>query len=308
MRASYNWVSIWLPNWIAHYSLLSIVVMAALWRIRDRVSKPLMLMLAGLPLIGVLSIPLSYLLLETAQWIVIPQFQPGRYLLFVTLMASLLCSIAGVTAAERRRWIEALVFLTIAFAIPMDAKVTNVLVPNVAGAISIKRFGLAIALAAVATAAAAWKNPRWAYAGLLLAAVTPFFAIPAIGQVRNYAALHSPEIDDLANWARHNTPKDAIFQFADSGRDLPPGVFRARATRALFADWKAGGQINFHKPFSELWWERWQLVEKPQPLETYRSLGIDYVVFRAGPGAPGGATPLYVNSKYVVYKVSVLRD
>ena len=135
------------------------------------------------------------------------------------------------------------------------------------------------------------------------AAISPFIVIPAIGQVRNYAALHNPDLDNVAQWARSSTPKDAVFQFANAGQDLAPGVFRARATRALFVDWKAGGQVNFHKQFSELWWKRWQLAEELQSLDRYREEGIDYVVFRAGADAPPGAGPVYANSKYVVYKV-----
>jgi len=299
MRASYNWVSIWFANWKNHYALLSLVVAVALWRVRDRISKPLLMMLAGLPLIGVLSIPLSYLLLEKVKWVVIPQFQPARYVLFITLMASLLCTSAGVIAAERRRWIEAVVFFAIAFAIPMDPKITNVLIP--ADALSIQRLALASSLASFATFVCALKNSRAAPAGLVAAGMLPFFVIPVIGKVRNYPALHVRELDELVYWARHNTSKDAVFQFADAVRDLQPGVFRARATRALFVDWKAGGQANFHHQFSEIWWKRWQIAEKPQPLETYAALGIDYVVFKAK-DKPRSMPPVYSNAGYVVYR------
>jgi hypothetical protein len=111
-------------------------------------------------------------------------------------------------------------------------------------------------------------------------------------------------LDDLARWARQNTPKDAVFQFAEAGRDLAPGVFRARATRALYVDWKAGGQVNFQKHFSDVWWQRWQKVEKPQTLDRYRELGIDYVVFNAGGGVPTGAEAVYSNARYVVFKLT----
>jgi hypothetical protein len=307
MRASYNWVSIWLSNWLYHYLVAWAAGMSALWRIRERISKPLMLMFVGLPLIGVLAVPLSYVLLEKARFVVLPQFQPGRYLLFVTFVAALLCTVAGIIAAERRRWLEALVLLTIAFAIPIDAKITNVLTPDVNSSLAMKRLGLALALASFVTAVAARKHSRAAIAGTVAAAILPFIVIPAIGEVRNYAPLHHRELDDLADWARQNTAKDALFQFADFNRELAPGVFRARAVRALYADWKAGGQVNFHKQFSDLWWKRWQAVEKPQSLDTYRALGIDYVVFKAGRDssgtAPQAAAPVYSNSRYVVYKL-----
>jgi hypothetical protein len=300
LRGSYNWVSIWLGNWRNHYLLILLVGATAFWRARRRIPKPLRLIIAGLPLIGVLAVPVSYLLLEKAKWVFISQFQPARYLLFVTFMAALLCAAGGILAAERRRWVEAVLLLLFAFAIPMDARATNILAPDLNNALAIKRLGLAVVLAVIVALAAAW-NSRPA---LAIAALLPFILIPTFGQVRNFAALHHAELDELARWARQNTPKDALFQFADAGRDLPPGVFRARATRALYADWKAGGQVNFHKQFSELWWQRWQQIEKPRTLEQYRELGIDYVVFKAGSTVPTGGLPVYANARYVVFKLN----
>jgi hypothetical protein len=302
LRGSYNFVSIWLGNWWLHYLVLWIIGMAALWRIRQRISAPLMLMFAGLPLVGVLAVPVSYLLLEKAKWVLIPQFQPSRYLLFVTFVAVLLSTVAGVVAAERRRRLEAILLFTVAFAIPMDAKITNLLAPSLDSVISLKRIGLAIALAVLASFGTSWSH-RAASAVLAAASVLPFILVPAIGQVRNYSALHHPELDELATWARQSTAKDALFQFADAGRELPPGVFRARAKRALYVDWKAGGQVNFHRQFSKIWSERWKLGEKPQPLDAYRAKDIDYVVFKAGAGLPSGQQPVYSNAKYVVFKL-----
>ena len=300
LRGSYNWVSIWLSNWWNHYLVMLIAAAVAFWRIRSRIPKPLMLIIVTLPLIGVLAVPISYLLLEQAKWVFISQFQPARYLLFVTFMAALLCAMGGIAAAERRRWAEAIALLIIVFVIPMDAKSTNIFWPDFANVLSLKRLGIAVALAIIAALAVA-RNSR---AGLAVAALLPFVVIPAFGQVRNYAALHHTELDDLGRWARQNTAKDALFQFANAGRDLAPGVFRARATRALYADWKAGGQVNFQKQFSDLWWQRWQQVEKPQTLDKYRQLGIDYVVFSAGDGVPADAEPVYANARYVVFKLN----
>jgi hypothetical protein len=303
LRGSYNWVSIWLPNWKYHYVLVSILAVLSLWRLWERLSSPLRLMFAGLPLIGILSVPVSYLLLEKAKWIIAPQFQPGRYVLFVTFTAALLSTVAAVFAAERRRWAEALFFFIVAFAIPMDAKLTNVLAPVSGSILALKRLALAVVLAALGVLAVALKHSRGSYVALAAAPILPFFLIPSLGQVRNYAALHNSDLDNLAQWARNRTPKDAVFQFADAGQDLAPGVFRARATRALFVDWKAGGQVNFHKQFSELWWKRWQVTEELQSLDRYREEGIDYVVFKAGADTLVGATPVYSNSKYAVFKV-----
>jgi hypothetical protein len=67
MRASYNWVSVWIPAWAGHYTFLSAVWAAALYRIRLRVDRSTMVMLLGLPLIGILSIPFSWIMLEHFQ-------------------------------------------------------------------------------------------------------------------------------------------------------------------------------------------------------------------------------------------------
>jgi hypothetical protein len=134
------------------------------------------------------------------------------------------------------------------------------------------------------------------------AAASLFFILPFVAHVETYPVLHSPELDDLAKWARESTTKDSLFQFADIGRGLEPGVFRARAVRALYADWKAGGQANFLEQFAKLWSERWTRTAKPLPVDAYRELGIDYVVFRARNKAPG-RTPAYENKDWVVYDV-----
>ena len=91
-----------------------------------------------------------------------------------------------------------------------------------------------------------------------------------------------------------------MFQFGDAERRLEPGIFRARAMRAFYADWKGGGQVNFLKPFSAIWAERWKIVSKPQPIEVYARLGIDYVVFRSAHRQPG-RTPAFQNGSWVVY-------
>ena len=83
MRASYNWVSTWWSGLIWQYLLYWAVSLLAFWRIRPRAAREFLL---GMPLIGLLSLPASYLLLEKLKWGLIPQLQPARALLFVTLV------------------------------------------------------------------------------------------------------------------------------------------------------------------------------------------------------------------------------
>jgi hypothetical protein len=196
----------------------------------------------------------------------------------------------------RGRWLEAVLFLSLAFAVPMDPKVTNVLAPT--NALAVQRLLLAMGLAVVFTAVAAMNRRGIAMA----AAVLPFVVVPTLGQVRRAAAAPDREMAELVRWARESTPKEAVFQFDGAGRGLEPGIFRASAVRSVYADWKGGGQVNFLREFARVWWERWQKVQKPLPLERYAGLGIDFVVYRAD-RAPRAAKPVYSNEKYAVFAV-----
>jgi small basic protein len=287
MRASYNWVSIWIGKWWGHYLLLWLVSLAAFYRIRKTIPPVVQVFCIVLPIVGVLSVPLSYLLLENWKWILVPQFQPGRYLLFVTLFAVLLASVAGIRATESRRYLEGFLFFLVPFASPT--------VSNLLKAMLMEKLAVILVLAAIAVLAVRFP------AITVAAAVLPFVLIPTLGKVRNYPDPITPELNQLADWARTNTPKDSMFQFADVGQGQDPGVFRVRALRSLYVDWKSGGQVNFLRAFAGEWWRRWQAVEKVQPLENYRAMKIDYVVFQASHRL-AGVQPVYENRKYVVYK------
>jgi hypothetical protein len=286
MRAPYNWVSLWFGRWWAHYAILTAALAAAFYRIRDLVPLSLRVVFTTLPVIGWVAIPISWFCLEHMKWALIPQYQPARHLLFVTLFAAIACAIAAIWAGIRRQYVEAFLFCLIPLAVPQMTDLTEP---------SAVRWMLAAAIAALLALGMTWRKTAFA------SALLPYLLIPTLGGVQNYAPLATEELDDVAQWARRETPKDAVFQFADAGRQLAPGVFRARAVRALYADWKSGGQSNFLRSFAEIWGERWKQVSKPQPLQTYGQLGIDYVVFSAGK-APPGATPVYSNHGWAVFR------
>ncbi len=85
LRAPYNWVSHWDWRTLCQFPLLCAVSLAALFRLKP--SPAPRWFLASLPLLGLLSIPLSWLLLEGLHWTLIPQFQPARAVLWITLAA-----------------------------------------------------------------------------------------------------------------------------------------------------------------------------------------------------------------------------
>jgi hypothetical protein len=119
----------------------------------------------------------------------------------------------------------------------------------------------------------------------------------------NYPPLHSDDLDELATWARTQTSRDAVFLFPYVFKRLEPGVFRAEALRAVYVDWKTGGQVNYFPEMALEWWRRWQeIMVKPDAdrMPEYRDRGIQYVVIDPG-HAIGGKAPVFSNAAYLVY-------
>jgi hypothetical protein len=292
-RAPYVWVSIWPATLIASHVALCGVALAAFARIRRQASFELRIFLLGLPLLGVISMPVSWLLLEHWHWALIPQIQPMRMLLFVALSMQILTAAAGVFAAKCRRLVEAVAWFALAYLLPLDPAVTQPL--------PWRRVAVLAALAA-ATAFTVARRPRFAPA----VAVAACFAIPILGGVVNYPNALTPEVAQLSAWARTSTPKDAVFLFPDAGRGIDPGIFRSEALRAVYVDWKGGGQMNYFKDLGEQWWFRWQQTGalahfRPADLAKYDGLGIQYVMLR--PAHRLTRPALFENRAYVAYPV-----
>jgi hypothetical protein len=296
MRASYVWVSMWGPQAAAHYAIVTAILAAAFWRIRRRLPFDLGLFLAGVPAIGLLSIPLSYFLLERVGWALLPQFQPMRALLFVVLAMQFVTAVAAVGAGVKHRWAEACGWFVLAYAAP--------LVPRFDALPGGPRVAALALLAALATLAM-WLavRPRWR-AAVLVVALAGFWIVPGIGGVRNYPHWHTPELAQLSGWARAHTSRDAVFLFADTPKTLDSGIFRSEALRAVYVDWKGGGQVNYLKELGEQWWFRWQQTLaagfRPTDMARYNALGIQYVVLRPEHRLADRAT-LFENGKYLVY-------
>lgn len=278
LRAPYIWVSLWAPRWIWQYLLLWAASLVAFWRVRRSTSQDVRFFLIGLPLVGLLSMPASWLLLEKWKWILMPQIQPARAVLLVTVMAGFLAAIAAVKAAGQRRWWESALWFLLVFAIPAS----TFAVPT-----------LPLALLAALAAWAESGRRKWALLPWAAAILIPFFLFPASGFPRANQP-ENPDLRALAAWARSSTPKNAVFSFPDAGRELSPGIFRVRALRAVYVDWKSGGQVNFLRDFAREWWKRWQRMN------TYPAGGIDYFVLKPAHRLPG-RTPLFENPTFLVY-------
>jgi hypothetical protein len=284
LRASYVWISLWPREVIAHHLLLLAIAAAAFARVRQSVGSELRALLPGLAVVGIASMPLSYLLLEQWKWSLAPQAQPMRTLLFVALAMQFLTAAAGARALAMRRPAEAFAWFAFAYLLPLQ--------PVLTGPFVWSRVALAVGLAGLTALAGA----RWSPA----VAVAAFFAIPLLGGVINYPRLHTPELAELSAWARANTGRDAVFLFPDVNRGLAPGIFRSEALRAVYVDWKGGGQVNYFKDLGEQWWFRWQQTRNFQPgdLPRYGAIGAGYVVLQK----PLERAPEFQNAAWSVYR------
>jgi hypothetical protein len=291
MRAAYAWITLWPSALLTHWSIVFAIVVAAFWRLRRELPPDLAVFALGLPALGILSMPASWLLLDRWKWVIVPQAQPMRALLFTALLMQFLTACAGVRASLKRNWPEAFAWFAAAYLLPLQADVTKDW--------SIERTAVLLGLA-LGTTALFLRAPAFAPFAALIA----FFAIPILGGVVNYPKLRTPALDELSNWARSSTPRDAVFLFPDAGRHLEPGVFRAEALRAVYVDWKGGGQVNYVADFATEWWFRWQQTMQgfhAADLPRYEALGIRYVVLPLEDRLPQSA--VFQDSGYAVYEL-----
>jgi hypothetical protein len=284
MRAAYNYVSTWWAEWTGQYLLFAALAFLGLWRIRA--TRDHWIVLGGLVALGLMSVPVSWLLLDYQKLSVIPQIQPARALLFVTAIAVLVSGAAGCLAANAKRWIEASAWFFFALWVPVDSTFFG-------------WHGWRVALVVLAFALLLAASRHWMRVGVALL-LAPAMAIPA--GVVTHRNVETPDLAALADWARSATPSNAIFAFPDSVRDRSPGWFRSRALRPVFVDWKSGGQVNYLREFGYEWWRRWQaIMEEPKPLPQYRTFGIDFVVTRRR--LNGSTPPAYSNPHFFAYRV-----
>ncbi len=307
LRAPYNWVSMWRPMWYWHYAFLLVVTLGACFRLRKFLYKDLQYFVVGMPLLGILSLPLSYIALEKLKWILIPQIQPMRAVLFIAVFALVLAASAGIKAAQSRRFPESFLWFAAALAIPINSWAPFLFSPDLASP-TWRRRALIVLFLSCAAALVSWADAhrnKWPAAAWAAFVLVPFFLIPTAGQIRNYSDIETPALGELSAWARASTPKDAIFLFPDAGKQLEPGIFRGRALRAVYSDWKTGGQVNFFPHLADEWWKRWQLtMEKPftpEDVGRFAGIGIDFIVVQPKNRLPS-REPVFQNPGYVVYR------
>lgn len=295
-RASYNWISVWFGRFIGYYLFAAVVLGAAYWRLRHDIPPVLKPFLIGMPAAGLLSVPVSYLLLEKLGWSLVPQVQPMRALLYVVEFALILAAVAGVKAAARNRWPEAFAWFVFVYSVPVSWRTVLTLTEW-----EVAQKPLTILLCAAVAFVACRFRPA-----VIVAVAMPMFLIPNWAKVKNYAQAERPALTQLYTWARNSTPVEKVFLFPDAARSLEPGVFRARALRAVYVDWKGGGQVNYFPRYAREWWRRWQAAMEPKftadRVPELAALGIDYLVLKHGHELEG-REPLFDNADYTVYSI-----
>jgi hypothetical protein len=294
---SYLFVSEWGPKILIELGVQCAIAGLALWRLWPRLDRVLRDFLTGLYLVGVLSVPVSYVVLELAGF---GQLQPARAILMPVLFSGMLTCACAVFAADRGNWIETAAWLSVPLVELTEPKLITYFVEasNIAWTAAL--------LAAMLLCF--WLARRTRGATLVVAGLLPMIALPAMGLVDNpQRQFRWMGIEQVANWARENTVEDAVFLFPDSGHNTLPAVFRARAERALYVDWKSRGQVNYFPQFAVDWQKRWldtregQWIVTEEDFSRLADLRVDYVVLRAE-HLIAGRHPEYRNSEYVVYR------
>jgi hypothetical protein len=307
-RPSHAWVSLWAARDIWQYLAIWICGLWATARIWPALNRQTRCFFVLLPLLGIISVPASYLLLEQLRFSLIPQVRPAQELLFTVGTASLACSVAGIRAALQRRYWEALLWFVVVFALPLQVRVLDLL--RVTDPTNLLQLVLCIVLAGLLAAFLTQFGSTKLRPAVLVVPVLAIVAAPTIGRVQNYSDVEKEPIAEVANWAEKNTWGSSMFLFPDAGRNLYPGMFRAESRRAVWVDWKSGGLGDYFESFANDWWERWQHTMQgsfsAEHLQGMLSLPVDYYVLKRA-NYLADVKPVFGNREFVVYDSGDLR-
>lgn len=307
-RTPAAWVSLWAPADL--WSYLAIVVCgiwatARSWPILTRMLRWLLI---GLPALGLLSLPASYVALERLRWQLVSQIEPAQAVIFSVAFSAIACGVAGGYSAMARKRGEAVVWLLIVLGIAVHSRVFDFLELNKAA--SLLELAICVSLAiAITHAFTAWPQSRWRYASLLVPVIAAF----AFTQLPE--SHHSREEDlrpilDVANWAETSTWGSSMFLFPDAGHESYPGVFRAASRRAVWVDWGSGKLVNTSDVAAVEWQDRWEQTMQqkfsPERLQNMLSLPIDYYVLKRADRLES-VRPVFRNREFFVYDASDLR-
>ncbi len=308
-RTPFAWVSLWADREMWHYLAIFVCGLWATARIWAFLNGRMRWFLLALPLFGILSVPVSALLLDLFRWSLIPQIQPARALQYTVMFGLFACAIAGLYAARSGRFVEASLWFVLVFMLPMNVQILDVI--HLGSALALRELAVAIAFACTLVfAAKKLAKTQW-NAVILCLPVAALFVLPLASGVPRTELIGREPITELSDWAEKETWGSSMFLFPDAGQELDPGIFRAESRRALWVDWQSGTLVPDSESFASEWWQRWrddvQGGFSPQALENMLSLPIDYYVLKL-PNELRNVRWVFRNSKFVVYDASDLRN
>ena len=305
-RTPYVWVSNWAGRDIWHYLAIFVLGIWAATRIWMVLNRQMRWITLGAGLYSLVSVGVSYVLLDQMHLGLLARIQPSRTLVFTVALSSLLFGLAGMKAVLQRAHWEAFGWFALVLIIPVSAGLFDFL-----RFINRQMTGELLfcgALAAVLTwalfrlGAAKW---RFALLALPVAAVFGLAAFDARVTDANKS------VNELAAWAEEHTWGSSMFLFPDAGKGLYPGVFRAESLRPIWADWKSGAVAAYTEAGGIEWWNRWQAtMENAFSVETIEqnlALPVDYYVLKNSDRLAGVKT-VFGNREFIVYDAEDLRD
>jgi hypothetical protein len=307
-RTRYAWVSTWAGSDIWNYLFVWICGIWATARIWPRLNASMRWFFVGMPIIGIISVPAGYILLERMHLMFGAEEQPARALLMTVLFASLACGMAGFVAASRRRLLETWLWFIPVLVLPMTVRILDVARVTAWSNVRILLVAVALAGGLALLIGALSARRQWA---VILAPICAVFMMPYLGGVKGYPHINTGPILQIADWAKTTTWGSSMFLFPDAGHALYPGIFRAESRRALWVDWKSGGQANYFESVGAEWLGRWQqAMEGGFSVSRLRSLlplPIDYYVLKQEHRL-ANVKPAYENAEFVVYDAQDLRN
>ncbi len=306
-RTPYEWVSLWSPGALWSYLALWICGIWATARIWPALNRQARWLFVALPACGILSLPLSYLLLDHLRWSFVSRVQPARWLLFPLCLSSIACWIAGVHAARKRKVLESALWFVVPFALAMHAEVLELLRPK-AGVL--EKLGIVLLLACIAgLVLRSTGNRRLRPISLVVPVIA--MGLLSIAMPRKASDPKRQHLAALAGWVERNTWGSSMFLFPDAGTSGDPGLFRALSQRPVWVDWNSGALVPCFESFAAAWWDRWQQTMQPgyspQRLQANLALPIDYYVLSPA-NRLAGIEPVFTNEDFLIYDANDLRN
>jgi hypothetical protein len=302
-RTPYAWFSPWRHD-VWQYLTLAVFGTWAAARIWPLLNRQTRWLLAGMGLAGIVSVFCSYVLVDGARWAIAAALQPSRMLVFTVLFTSFACALAALESVERRRHWEALGWFAVVTVLPLNARIFDFL--RIFEPSHLVPFALCLVLAALLT----WTARSKRLLPIAFLAAIPALALAIRGGRLSPSDESRKSVIELAAWAEQNTWGGSLFLFPDAGRELYPGVFRARSRRALWVDWKSGMLAASFQPVALEWFNRWQGSMEGGfsrgRLQGLLPLPIDYYVVKSAHRLPGMPTA-FRNQEFYVYDAQDLK-